>query len=51
MEQTFERLIALALGRPALREGIPTSAEFAATLLIMREFMHHMQFASITVKA
>lgn len=51
MEQTFERLTAVMLGRPASREGIPTNVTFAATLLILREFMHHLQFLSITVKA
>lgn len=50
VEQTFQRLAAVTLGRPALREGLPTSAAFAATLLILREFMHHMRFLSITIK-
>lgn len=51
MELTFERFTAVTLGRPAARQGIPTGATFAATLLILREFMHHLQFISITVKA
>ncbi|UUZ62650.1 hypothetical protein LP417_22280 [Polaromonas sp. P1-6] len=51
VEQTFERLAALALGRPASSAGIPANAAFAATLLILREFMHHVQFASVTVIA
>lgn len=51
MERTFERLAQVTLGRPASSEGIPASAAFAATLLILREFMHHLQFSSITVKA
>lgn len=51
VEQTFDRLAALTLGRPAASAGIPASAQFAATLLIVREFMHHLQFASITVTA
>jgi len=50
MERTFERLTAVSLGRPGSREGLPTNAKFAATLLILREFMHHLQFLSITVK-
>lgn len=29
--------------------GLPTDARFAATLLILREFMHHLQFKSITI--
>lgn len=51
MERTFERLAAVTLGRPASREELPTGAAFAATLLILREVMHHLRFSSITVKA
>ncbi len=51
IERTFWRLVAVSLGRPASREQIPANAEFAATLLILREFMHHLQFLSINVKA
>ena len=50
MERIFGRLVALTLGKPALGQGIPTDPQFAATLLILREFMHHMQFSSITVR-
>ena len=50
MERTFDRLAAVSLGRPAAHEGLPGSTAFAATLLILREFMHHMKFSSITVK-
>jgi len=50
LERTFARLAAVTLGRPASQEGIPTGAAFAATLLILREFMHHLKFSSITVR-
>jgi exopolyphosphatase/pppGpp-phosphohydrolase len=50
MEQTFERLTAVTLGRPDSRKEIPANVEFAATLLILREFMHHLQFLSIAVR-
>ncbi len=49
IEQSFDRLAALTMGRPASSAGIPTDMAFAATLLILREFMHHLQFTSITV--
>jgi len=49
MERTFDRLTSIALGRPAPHEGLPQDRPFAATLLILREFMHHLQFASIGV--
>jgi hypothetical protein len=49
MERTFDRLAAVPLGTPASQQGIPGSAAFAATLLILREFMHHLRFSSIVV--
>jgi exopolyphosphatase/pppGpp-phosphohydrolase len=49
MEQTFERLAQVCLRRPVPSDNLPTSKAFAATLLILREFMHHLQFADITV--
>lgn len=49
VERQFDLLTALIMGRPASSAGIPTDARFAATLLILREFMHHMQFPSITI--
>jgi len=49
MERTFDRFSQVSLGRPASLEGLPASNTFAATLLILREFMHHLQFADITV--
>lgn len=51
MEQVFQRLTALSLGRPASQDAMPTDATFASTLLILREFMQHLHFTSITVQA
>jgi hypothetical protein len=51
VETTFDRLVSVLHGRPASIEKLPESPEFAATLLILREFMHHMTFASIAVKS
>lgn len=50
VERLFDLLAALSMGRPAGRAGIPTDAGFAATLLILREFMHHLHFTSITIE-
>jgi len=50
MEKTFDRLASVSLGRPAAHEGLPDSTAFAATLLILREFMHHLKFSSLTVR-
>ena len=49
VEQCFERLAMISLGRPAAADSMPKSAEFAATLLILREWMHHLQFDAITL--
>ncbi|CAG9933314.1 protein of unknown function [Candidatus Nitrotoga arctica] len=51
VEQTFNRLVSIVQGRPASQGSIPTTAEFSATLLILREFMHHLNFASIDVRS
>jgi exopolyphosphatase/pppGpp-phosphohydrolase len=50
VERTFDRLALVINGHPARFEGIPDGNDFAATLLILREFMHHLQFAQIVVK-
>lgn len=47
VEQTFERMVSVALGRPAARSGLPIDNEFSARLLILRELMHHLQLATI----
>jgi exopolyphosphatase/pppGpp-phosphohydrolase len=49
MERLFDRLALLVQGTPASQLGLPASNRFAATLLVLREFMHHLQFAQITV--
>jgi exopolyphosphatase/pppGpp-phosphohydrolase len=49
MERLFNRLSAVVEGSPASHQGLPESNTFAATLLILREFMHHLQFAQIEV--
>jgi exopolyphosphatase/pppGpp-phosphohydrolase len=50
VERLFDLLAALSQGRPASSAGIPNNPAFAATLLILREFMHHLKFASISVR-
>jgi hypothetical protein len=43
VEQTFQRLVMRA-------PGLPAGREFAATLLILREVMHHLEFPSIVIR-
>lgn len=47
VEGLFDLLAALSQGRPAASAGIPDTPNFAATLLILREFMHHLGFTEI----
>ncbi|MCW5650719.1 MAG: hypothetical protein KIS62_13310 [Ramlibacter sp.] len=49
VERLFEQLSAVALGRPVASGGVPTDAAFAAAVLILREFMHHLGFTRLTV--
>ncbi len=49
VERTFARLATVAHGSPASVQGIPDRADFAATLLILREVMHHAQQRSTVV--
>jgi exopolyphosphatase/pppGpp-phosphohydrolase len=49
VELAFNRLAGMAARRSLAQDGFPADMEFAAALLILREFMHHLQFESITV--
>lgn len=49
MEHVFNRLAAIISGRPASQDVLPTTNSFAATLLILREVMHHLGFRDVTI--
>lgn len=49
VEQLFNRLAAISLGKPMSQETVPLSPEFYATMLILREFMHHAGYASLSI--
>lgn len=51
VEQAFQHLAAQSLGKPASRDRSAIENERAAALLILRELMHHLQFATILVRA
>jgi Ppx/GppA phosphatase family len=51
VEQWFQRLASVALGQPGAMRGLPPGREAAATLLVLREFMHHRGHALINVVA
>ena len=50
VEQQFDLLAALIMGRPAPSAGVPVDSGFAAALLILREFMHHLKFSQISIE-
>ena len=49
VESVFVRLAAVAEGRPAVQEGLPEHADFAAGLLILRELMHHVPLPAVVL--
>ena len=49
VEQLFNRWAALAQGRPASQDPLPTTGRFSATLLVLREWLHHLGFDGITL--
>jgi exopolyphosphatase/pppGpp-phosphohydrolase len=51
VEQLFQRVASASLGNPVARRGLPGGNRFVATLLILREFMHHRGFASVRFAA
>ncbi|MCM2296460.1 hypothetical protein [Rhodoferax sp.] len=51
VERLFNLLAALSMGRPAASAGIPADLQFAATLLILRESMHHLKFDAVHLEA
>lgn len=50
VEKLFDQLAARSEGRPSSQVDIPDDPKFAATLLILREFMHHLQFDDIKLR-
>jgi exopolyphosphatase/pppGpp-phosphohydrolase len=49
VERLFDQLAARSEGRLASQVDIPDDPHFAASLLILREFMHHLNFDKITL--
>lgn len=47
LEELFTRFAALSMGRPTTSDVLPVDASFAATLLLAREIMHHLDFTSL----
>lgn len=50
VEKLFDQLAARSEGRPSSQVDLPDDPEFSATLLILREFMHHLKFDEIRLR-
>ncbi len=51
VEALFQRLASASLGHPSAMQGLPPGPEAASILLILREFMHHLGYASVIALA
>ena len=51
IETLFNRLVAVSEGRPVSQEVLPTDGRLVAATLMLREFMHHLSFAKVTLQA
>lgn len=51
IERLFTRMAAAAAGALPARDALPPGASFAATLLVLREVMHHLQIRDIRLEA
>ena len=49
VEATFSRLVMQAFGQAPHQEALPSSARFFATVVFVRELMHHLHFPQIHV--
>lgn len=50
VEDLFQRLASVALGHPAAGVGLPQDRVFVAAVLLLRELMHHLGFASLAAQ-
>ena len=49
IERLFDRLAALAQGRPASQDTLPADPLAAATLVVLRELVHHQRIEAFVV--
>jgi hypothetical protein len=47
VEQTFSRLVMQSMGQASPQEALPATARFFATVVFIRELMHHLHFPQI----
>jgi hypothetical protein len=49
VEQSFGRLVMQAMGQIPYQEALPNSARFFASVVFVRELMHHLHFPQLWV--
>jgi hypothetical protein len=47
VEQTFSRLVMQSMGQAAPQNALPPTTRFFATVVFVRELMHHLHFTQI----
>ncbi len=47
VEQSFSRLVMQSMGQASPQEALPATASFFATVVFVRELMHHLHFPQI----
>ena len=50
VERLFDRFSHVVFGRSWVREALPPHNRFAATLLVLREFMHHLPVGALHLR-
>jgi len=50
VERLFDRFSQVVFGRSWVREALPPYNHFAATLLVLREFMHHLPVGALHLR-
>ena len=51
VEDLFNRIAMVSEGRPSVQEALPTSPEFYAAMVILRECLHHLRFSEVVLQA
>ena len=51
VEDIFNRIAMVSQGRPMGQEALPTTPEFYAAMVIVRECLHHLRFGEVVLQA
>ena len=51
VEDLFNRIAMVSEGRPIGQDALPTSPDFYAAMVILRESLHHLRFSEVVLQA